>query len=165
MNRNTVTAAVVIGIVAIVAIVLVAERRDAATKAGAPVTLSGETIDGAAFDLTAYRGKQVVINFFASWCPPCNEEAPALVEFAKAHPEVGFVGVDTGDTLAKGQAFAAKYGLPYPVVFDEDGSLSQPFGFQYIPTTVFLDADGVEKDRITGAADTARFEQGLEAAQ
>lgn len=165
MNRNRVTAVVIIGIVLIVAIVLVAARRQAAVSANAPATLVGTTIDGAAFDVSIYRGKPVVINFFASWCPPCNDEAPGLAAFAKAHPEAGFVGVDTGDKLADGQAFAAKYGLPYPVVFDGDGALSQPFGFKYIPTTIFLDSNGVEKDRITGAADTARFEQGLSAAQ
>jgi thiol-disulfide isomerase/thioredoxin len=164
MNRNTVTAAVIIGIVAIVAIVLVADRPGETASAG-PAALTGETIDGASFDLATYRGKPAVINFFASWCPPCNEEAPDLVAFAKAHPEAGFVGVDTGDKLADGQDFVTKYGIPYPVVFDGDGSLSAPFGFQYIPTTVFLDKDGVEKDRITGAADTQRFEQGLQAAQ
>lgn len=165
MNRHTVTAAVIIGIVAIVAIVLVADRREETASARGPAVLSGKTIDGTAFDLASYRGKPVVINFFASWCPPCNQEAPDLVAFAKAHPDVGFLGVDTGDKLTDGRDFVAKYGIPYPVVFDGDGSLSQPFGFQYIPTTVFLDRNGTEKDRITGAADTPRFEQGLRAAQ
>ena len=166
MNRNTVSAAVIIGIVAIVAIVLVADRRDEAASAGAPAALTGETIDGATFDLATYRGKPVVINFFASWCGPCNAEAPDLVAFAGSHPEVGFVGVDTfDDPLADAKAFIAKYGITYPVVVDNGSAIAQEWGVDGIPTTVFLDASGVERDRIVGGADTAAFEASLQKAE
>lgn len=141
--------------------------RDSAGSSGSgePVAVSGTTIDGQTFDLSQYEGKPVVINFFASWCPPCNEEAADLVAFSKAHAEAGFVGVATGDKLDDTKAFVDKYGIAYPVVFDGDGSVSQPFGFQYIPTTVFLNADHIETSRLTGAQNSETFEQNLEQAK
>jgi cytochrome c biogenesis protein CcmG, thiol:disulfide interchange protein DsbE len=166
MSRNTVTAVVIIGIVAIVAIVLVADRRDTAASSGASATLSGTTIDGQSFDLADTRGKPTVINFFASWCGPCNQEAPDLVAFSKSHPEAAFVGVDTfDDPQADAEAFLAKYGITYPVVVDSGSAIAQQWGVDGIPTTVFLDANGVERDRIVGAADAAAFEASLQKAQ
>jgi len=164
MNHNVVTAVVVLGIVAVVAIVLVADRQDGSGASGGE-ELQGETLAGAAFDLADLRGKPVVVNFFASWCGPCNSEAPDLVAFAKAHPEVAFVGVDTGDALAEGRAFVEQYGVDYPVVFDGDRSLGGQWGVEGIPTTVFLDASGVEKERIVGATDAAGFEEALTSVQ
>jgi cytochrome c biogenesis protein CcmG, thiol:disulfide interchange protein DsbE len=163
MNRNSVTAVVVVGIVAIVAIVLVADRgEEVKTSGGAAAALAGKTLDGTAFDLAAYRGKPVVVNFFASWCGPCNDEAPDLADFAGSHPEVTFVGVDTfNDPTADANAFLAKYGLTYPVVVDSGGEIAGAWGVDGIPTTVFLDSSGIERDRIVGGADRAAFEASL----
>jgi cytochrome c biogenesis protein CcmG, thiol:disulfide interchange protein DsbE len=127
--------------------------------------LAGQTLNGVAFDLSAYRGKPVVVNFFASWCPPCNSEAPDLVAFARAHPGTGFVGVDVNDKPADAQAFVSKYGLPYPIVYDPNGTVGGVWKVDAIPTTFFIDANGVVKDHIVGAADRATFEAGLQKAQ
>jgi thiol-disulfide isomerase/thioredoxin len=127
-------------------------------------TLTGPTLDGGTFNLDTYAGKPVVINFFASWCPPCNQEAPDLVAFARAHPEVGFVGVAVNDGLTDAEGFVRQYGIPYPVVFDPAGSTGELFGFDGIPTTVFLDKDGIEKARITGGASQEMFEADLKKA-
>jgi DsbE subfamily thiol:disulfide oxidoreductase len=127
--------------------------------------LAGTTLNGVAFDLASYRGKPVVVNFFASWCPPCNSEAPDLAAFARAHPEVGFVGVDVNDKQADAQGFVNKYGLPYPVVYDPNGAVGGVWKVDAIPTTFFLDAQGVVQARIVGAADRATFEADLQKAQ
>jgi cytochrome c biogenesis protein CcmG, thiol:disulfide interchange protein DsbE len=171
MSRNAIIGIVIVGVVALVAIVLVVDRPDGSPSgpgsggsdgAGA-ATLTGETLAGDSFDLAEYRGKPVVINFFASWCGPCNAEAADLAAFAREHPDVAFVGVDTfDDDLGDGKAFVAKYGLDYPMVYDPDATIAGGWGVEGIPTTVFLDAGGVERERIVGGADKAAFGAALQ---
>jgi thiol-disulfide isomerase/thioredoxin len=163
MSRRSATLMFLVVALGLVAIVVAGCGSSGVASAG--VTLKGTTLSGAPFDLTTYRGKPTVINVFASWCPPCNDEAPELVAVAKANPGVGFVGIDTGDEKANGQGFVDQYGVPYPVVFDSDGAIAKQLGAKYLPTTIFLDANGVEKDRIVGSADRATFEEKLKSIQ
>ena len=121
--------------------------------------MAGET-----FDLATTRGRPTVVNFFASWCPPCNSEAPDLVAFAAAHPEASFVGVAVNDERADTEAFVDKYGIAYPVVYDPEGGTGNDWGVSGIPTTFFLDAQGTIKDTIVGAASREQFEASLQKA-
>jgi len=152
---------IVIGVVAIVAIVLGAQTRDEGGSTEGGVALAGTTLTGEAFDLQGTRGRPTVVNFFASWCPPCNAEAPDLVAFAQAHPDVSFVGVAVSDERADAEAFVAKYGLPYPVVYDPQGATGDVWRVTGIPTTFFLDARGEVRDTIVGAASREQFEASL----
>ena len=129
-----------------------------------PLTLTGKTLDGQRYDLTAYRGRPVVINFFASWCPSCAKEAADLTDFAKEHPEVAFVGVDIQDKLVKGREWVMRYGVPFPVVFDREGTIASRYGVIGIPATFFLDGNGVERAHIVGPATRSGFEEKLQAA-
>lgn len=131
---------------------------------GVTLDIAGQTLDGAAFGTGSYAGRPVVVNFFASWCPPCNSEAPDLAAFAEAHPEVAFVGVDVNDKLADAKDFVARYGLPYPVVYDAQGEIGQRYGVDGIPTTMFFDKTGNQVDVVVGATDRAGFEERLKAA-
>ena len=116
------------------------------------------------FKVADYAGKPLVVNFFGSWCGPCNAEAPELSRFAKGNTDTGFVGIAVNDTQGDAVAFMTKYGLEYPLVLD-DNSLSADYGITGVPTTIFFDAQGQEKDRIVGAASYDQFTASLNKAQ
>jgi thiol-disulfide isomerase/thioredoxin len=163
MNAKGIGVIVVAAVIAVVAVWLAVAKpwNSQAATTTAAMQISGTTLTGSQFDLASDRGKLVVVNFFAEWCPPCNMEAPDLAKFAKAHPEVAFVGVDENDDLTKVQAFVRKYGLPYPIVYDPQGALGRRYNVQGIPTTFFLDANGVPRKTIVGATNLAGFEAAL----
>ena len=111
----------------------------------------------AEFSVADYAGKPLVVNYFGSWCGPCNAEAPDLATFSKAKEgEAAFVGIAVNDTQSDVVDFMSKYGLTYPVVLD-DNSLGAKDGITGVPTTIFYDAGGQEVDRIVGAASLERF--------
>lgn len=98
--------------------------------------------------LAGLRGTPVVINFWASWCEPCKDEAP---ELARAWEELGdavrFLGVNILDGRDDALAFARRYGLGYPSLRDTRGVVAKRYGVTGVPETVFIDASG----RVAGA--------------
>lgn len=126
---------------------------------------TGTTLDGEPFDLEEYRGKPVVVNFWASWCGYCEAEMGDLVEFAAAHPDVAVIGVAVNDDEQAARQAAADWGLTFPSVFDPDGAIFAEFDGQGLPTTIFFDADLVPVETAVGQTDLAGFEAGLEKAQ
>jgi thiol-disulfide isomerase/thioredoxin len=129
------------------------------------LVFTGTTLKGQAFALAAYKGKPVVVNFWASWCGWCAREMPDLVKFAAAHPDVAVIGVAVNDKVADAQQFAVKYAITYPLVADEQGAIFGHFDSQGLPTTVFFDKDLNMVDKIVGTTDLAGFEAGLRKAQ
>lgn len=124
--------------------------------------LSGvDPITGADVDLAQFAGKPVVINFWASWCPGCYAEAPALVRFAGKHPEAQVVGINLQDTQAGARDFHGQFALPFPSIADPNGEIGARLRLQGMPTTIFLDAEHREVARIVGETDEAGFENGL----
>ena len=169
-RRGARTAAVVVLVIAALvpaAFVLAGCGASAGASGGSgpAQALSGSTLTGGTFDLAAVKGKPTVVNFFASWCGPCNQEAPEVVAFAKAHPDVQVVGVATNDKPFDTQAFVNKYGLAYPVVMDLNGSIGNAWGVSGIPTTFFIDKNGNVQDSIVGASTQAMFEDRLKSIQ
>ncbi|HEY5387694.1 MAG TPA: TlpA disulfide reductase family protein [Thermoleophilia bacterium] len=109
------------------------------------------------FNVADYAGKPLVVNYFGSWCGPCNAEAPELSTFSKSHSgKSAFVGIAVNDQQSDVVDFMTKYGLSYPVVLD-DNSLSARDGITGVPTTIFYNASGKEVDRIVGAASLDQF--------
>ena len=91
-----------------------------------------------------YRGEWVLVNFWASWCVPCREEAPELEEFQQRHGGADFtvLGIDTQDLSDDGRAFARKYELSYPQLHDGDGKLADEYGTTGVPENFLVDPEG-----------------------
>ncbi len=129
------------------------------------MVFTGTTLDGEPFDLEDYRGKPVVVNFWASWCGYCGAEMPDLLQFAADHPDVAVVGVAVNDDEEAAREAAASWGLTFPSVLDPDGAIFAEFDGQGLPTTVFFDKDLVPRETAIGQTDLAGFEAGLQKAQ
>ena len=132
---------------------------------GPAPTVVGTTLDGKQLDLASLRGKVVVVNFWASWCAPCREEAGALENVAKETKAKGveFVGIVSGgkDSLDNARAFSRTFDMSYPSMFDQDNSLVLAFSGQLppkaIPATLVLDREGRVAARALDQVDRSRL--------
>ena len=114
------------------------------------------------------KGKVVVVNFWASWCVPCRDEAPVLQKTYERYRDQGLVvlGVDVNDFRQDARRFMKRYGLSYPVVYDGKGSTVGKWGVRGFPETFFVDRSGkLVGERIEGAVDIERnrdaFQRGV----
>jgi cytochrome c biogenesis protein CcmG, thiol:disulfide interchange protein DsbE len=121
--------------------------------------LAGPALDDSGtIDLAAYRGRPVVVNFWASWCGPCRDEAPELVRFATAHPEAQMLSVNAGDAKPAAQDFARKAGWVWPHVFDPQAAVQAAWGVGGLPATIVVDANGRVRARKLGPTTVAELE-------
>ncbi len=103
-----------------------------------------QALDGQWVRLADYRGHPVVLNFWASWCPPCRDEAPLLAEAAATYGPNGLVmlGVVFQDSPDAARAFMAGFGQRYPGLIDPGGRAALDYGVGGIPETFFIGRDG-----------------------
>ncbi|MDT8902023.1 TlpA family protein disulfide reductase [Anaeroselena agilis] len=109
-------------------------------------------------------GKVTVLNFWATWCPPCRAEMPELDKFAAANPAVAFYAVNLEEPASKVAAFLGERGLSLPGLLDAGGDAARAYRIRSIPTTVVVDRDGIIRYRKSGpvtAAELAGVVQGL----
>ncbi len=172
-------AAIVLG--ALVALLAVAVRDSSGARSfaadvrdgGRPVAPTFElpALDGSGpVRLDAFRGRPVVVNFWASWCDPCKDEAPLFEQLARSERErgVAFVGVDSQDLTDDARSFARRYGLSYTLVRDRDDRTKRDWGVQGFPETFVLDRGGRAVAHFNGPIDASaatlrRFEDALAA--
>jgi cytochrome c biogenesis protein CcmG, thiol:disulfide interchange protein DsbE len=115
--------------------------------------------------LGSLRGKVVVLNFWASWCYPCNQEAPALeAATRKWGRQVVVLGVDVNDPVGDARKFARKYKLSYPLVHDNHNVTSPKYGLTGLPETFFIDRQGRLVVHVAGQVEAADIRNGVERA-
>ena len=136
-----------IALAAIALALVVATGGTGTTKQASP-DLAGEDgsfelLNGGNGTFDTYRGKPLVVNFFASWCTPCLAELPGFERVGQdLQGQVGFLGVNLKDGVRAGRRVVEQTGITYTVARDPDGKLFQSFGAVAMPTTVFIDAGG-----------------------
>ncbi len=135
----------VVGLVALVGVQVVRTYRGVKEGDLLPPDLTLYTFDGQTYRLGDLRGKVVLINFWASWCPPCAEEAPFLQEaweISQARGDVLFLGVAWTDTDEKSLAYIERFGITYPNGPDIGTRWAQVFRIRGVPETYILDKEG-----------------------
>jgi peroxiredoxin len=119
--------------------------------------------DGSTTSLAAYRGRPVVINFWATWCPPCRLEMPELIRAFERYHDQGLVVLAINDAEAHEQvaAFVREFGLTMPVIIDPRGEVMQAYKTNALPSTFFIDRRGVVRVRWIGVLTPDVLEQHL----
>ncbi len=113
--------------------------------AGAPAaSFNVVRADGSPDSLARYRGKVVLVNLWASWCPPCREEMPALEKLYRAHEAQGFVvlGIDQGESARVAAAYAHARGVTFPILIDDQQQYGRAYAANGLPTSVLVDPSG-----------------------
>jgi cytochrome c biogenesis protein CcmG/thiol:disulfide interchange protein DsbE len=169
-------AGAVLVVLGVVGIVLATRTPQEATAVQSPLlghrapSFSGiDLVNGARVDLAALRGHYVVINFFASWCIPCQQEAPDLSRFAyqQAHTRGGadMVSVVFHDTTSTARSFLVSNGDLWPAVSDPGGVIAERYGVTAPPTTFVVAPSGRVSAVLVGPSTTANLDSFLKAAR
>lgn len=120
--------------------------------------------DGSTTNLTGYRGRPVILNFWATWCPPCRLEMPDLVRAYEAHKHEGLVilAIDDAEAHEQVAAFVKEFGMTMPVIIDPQGDVMATYKTNSLPSSFFIDRNGVVRLRWIGLLTPDALEQGLQ---
>ncbi|MDQ3680612.1 MAG: TlpA family protein disulfide reductase, partial [Actinomycetota bacterium] len=114
-------------------------------------------------ELAAYRGRPVVLNFWASWCVPCGREMPTFQAVSQqVGPRVAFVGVNHQDGRSAALRLLADTGVTHPAGYDPDGKVAASFSLVGMPTTVFISSTGQVLATRTGEMSRTQLEKAIE---
>lgn len=125
-----------------------------------------ETLDGRSVTLSDYttgQGRPVVLNFWATWCPPCRVEMPFFNRVsAKYEDRAAILSINQAESPETIAAFAERNGLTYPLLIDQDMKVNNLYGVLNLPTTIFIDRNGVVKEVLIGTISQAVLEDRVE---
>lgn len=108
-----------------------------------------------------YKGQWVLVNNWATWCPPCRAEMPELNAYYEAHKDEGFVlvGISSGDSKPQIEDFIQEYGLSFPMWQDPTSASLRAFGMDYLPSSFVIDPSGTVRLAWTGAVSLDTLEE------
>lgn len=113
-----------------------------------------DRLGGGQMALSELRGKAVIVNLWASWCPPCRAEMPAIEKVYRAYKDQGFevlaVNTTFQDSEADAAVFGRDFGLTFPILLDRTGAVSKRYLLMGLPTTFFIDRRGVIREVVVG---------------
>jgi thiol-disulfide isomerase/thioredoxin len=113
--------------------------------------------------LADYRGRPVVLNFWATWCPPCRAEMPEFQSASiKYNGQAAILGIDQGESPSIVADFGSSLGITYPLLVDQQNVVSRDYNVTALPTTVFIDGRGVVREVVTGIVSKAVLEDRIE---
>ncbi len=120
-------------------------------------------LDGKSLSMADLKGHPVWINFWATWCPPCQKETPDLRDAFERHRGAGLIllGISIQEEPATVRDYVARYGLTYTIGMDVTGAVMHTYRVFGIPTHYFIDRNGIIRDRVFGPLDKAGIEQRL----
>ena len=145
------------------------EQGEIGTRAEAPIpgyvapgfsllSLGGETVS-----LEDFRGQPVIINFWATWCPPCRAEIPHFQDASvKYEGRLTILGIDQGEPQAVVSDFASTFGMTYPILLDSNSDVNRSYSVSALPTTVFVDSNGLVDEVYAGIVNLAVLEDRIE---
>ena len=107
-------------------------------------------LEGNTIALQSFVGSPIILNFWYSTCEPCRREIPAFVEAQQSNTNIQFVGFNMNDSPEMAKAFGEKYGINYPIVFDQSGTVIRELGIVTAPSTLFIDSAGNIVDQVAG---------------
>jgi cytochrome c biogenesis protein CcmG/thiol:disulfide interchange protein DsbE len=153
--------AVGLGVVALIVIEIATAGGNGGTGKQA-YSLPTKVLQGPKVTLADLRGKPAVVNFWASWCEPCREEAPEVARLSRTlHGQAVVVGIDYTDREDSARSFLRKYGWTFPVLSDPNGIYGARYGFSALPTTLVLDSEGRVAAILRGPQSVADFRREL----
>jgi thiol-disulfide isomerase/thioredoxin len=140
-----------LALLALIAALGAAPNAGSASVGSTAPPIHGTTLAGTPVTPGATTGKVTILNFWATWCPPCRAETPDMnAAYRKLHaPDVAFLGIDTTESAPIVKTFTSAKGVPYPSVL-AGPDVYNGFGIAYIPTTIVLDAHGIVRARWVG---------------
>ncbi|MCA1031288.1 redoxin domain-containing protein [Bacillus timonensis] len=128
-----------------------------------------KTLDGKDMKLSDFAGKKVILNFFATWCPPCKEEVPHMQEFYSkkdGNVEILAVNLATAERSSKAiYQFVEDFNITFPVVLDQRGDVGNTYQAHAIPTTYIIDSNGIIRKRMIGPMDVPMMDAWIKGIQ
>lgn len=145
-----------------VALALLYVTQDSSGPSPHDFTLPG--MNGDTVSLADYRGRYVLVNFWATWCPPCRDEMPDLQAYYSAHRDRGFtlLAVNEAEDLATVRRFVEGFGFTFPVALDTTGTVMTQYGTESLPTSFLIGPDGrLVKSWVPGRLSRATLERDI----